>query len=58
MDSHTMGILALCGTMVGVLVWIIKEQSKTIQNHLRHLQSAVDSLPCKTGVGCPVEGEE
>ena len=33
----TLGIMALCVTMVGVLVWIVKNQQGTINNHLHHL---------------------
>jgi len=39
--------------MVAVLVWIIKDQQKVIRNHLTHIQSRLDSLPCNRGVGCP-----
>ena len=49
----TLGIMALCGTMVGALVWIIKGQQTTINNHLRHLQSSIDTLPCRTRADCP-----
>lgn len=58
----TLGILALCGTMVGVLVWVIrsqrgtiKDQQKTINNHLHNLQSSIDRLPCRNRPACPVE---
>ena len=49
----TLGIMALCVTMVGVLVWIVKNQQGTINNHLHHLQSSVDSLPCNRKKTCP-----
>ncbi len=53
MDGQFIGLLALCGTMVGVLVWIIKEQTKTIRNHLVHIQTILDRLPCRSKDKCP-----
>ncbi len=55
MDGQFIGLLALCGTMVGVLVWIIKEQTKTIRNHLVHIQSILDRLPCRSKEKCTDE---
>ncbi len=53
MDGQFIGLLALCGTMVGVLVWIIKEQHKTMRNHLVHIQTILDRLPCRSKDKCP-----
>ena len=55
MEADTIGILALCGSMIGVQCWIIKYQAKMIFNDLRHLKSKVDSLPCQPWADCPVE---
>ena len=55
MEADTIGILALCGSMVGVLCWIIKYQAKMISNHLTSIQRSLDSLPCRRGADCPVE---
>lgn len=52
MEAVVIGILALCGAMVGVLVWIIKYQAKIIRNDLTHIQTRLDSLPCSRGAGC------
>ena len=49
----TIAILALCGSMVGVLIWIIKGQHKIIHNGLRHVQDAVLTLPCRSRPDCP-----
>ena len=51
----TIGLLGLVVTMVGVLVWVIKSQQATINNHLHELQSSVDRLPCRNQPDCPVE---
>jgi hypothetical protein len=53
MDGQDIGLLALCGSMLGVLSWIIKEQTKTIRNHLIHIQSILDRLPCRSKDKCP-----
>jgi len=45
----------LIAAMGGVLVWIIKAQWKTIHNHLSHMQSSIDRLPCVDPEECPVE---
>ncbi len=59
MDAFVLqgGAFGLCVIMLALLSWIIKDQSKTIRNHLRHIQSRLDSLPCNRGADCP-EGKE
>lgn len=47
------GAFGLCVLMLSLLSWIIKRQANTIDNHLDHIQTTLDSLPCRTGAQCP-----
>ena len=47
------GVLALCASMVAVLVWIIKSQQMIIHNGLKHVQNAILKLPCHESADCP-----
>jgi len=51
------GAFGICVIVIGILGYVVKALLGIIGNHLAHIQSSIDSLPCKTGEGCPVEGE-
>lgn len=51
------GAFGLCVLVIGILAFVVKRLLAIITNHLSHLQTSIDSLPCKTGDGCPMGGD-
>ena len=51
------GAFGLCVLVIGILAYTVKTLLGIISNHLSHIQTSIDSLPCKRGEGCPVEDD-
>ena len=47
------GAFGLCAFLLALMAWIIKRLLTVITNDLKHLQSSVDSLPCRRDATCP-----
>ena len=49
------GAFGLCVLVIGILGYVVRTLLGIISNHLAHIQASIDSLPCRSGEGCPEE---
>ena len=52
------GAFGLCVLVIGILGYVVKTLLGIIGNHLAHIQASIDSLPCRSGEGCPEDDDE
>lgn len=48
------GAFGICVLVIGILGYTVKQLLSTITNHLTHIQTSIDSLPCKNGASCRI----